>query len=587
MIPRKAPTPSRNAPLPIVSRPAPTAPRDAPDLAQKNRTLEHTISRLRQELENTKDKHTSVRESYVRDAENMLGVNRILYLRAAAALEEERAQALRQAKEIRNGHIARIRRDLSITRFQAKETYLEARIDELEEKVEEREDESMGAVSRLEGKLAVVQAELERTRDLLRAAEKARDEAKADAARARKEQSTTSSNTSSFKKDLDRVTLQYEGAQTQVKDLQRKYEDAERTRAALQNQVDRWANLEQRGKTEVEELHKQRGELQDKVKELQRLLDAAQKKLNKGESSRTASELAELQKRTEELETTNAELQQEVDDLRNQSGDSTKSQRKINKLSQALSEQAEHRANAELRVKGLEKKLATLQTRSSTVPESTSSAEPVPSPPKTQLNPRPKPRTKPRAGSKQPQADSTAPDGDSDIQEIEPPPPVAKGKGKAPAPIAIDDDSESSRPQSNLEGFESEVVPLPSKKRKAKATDAEQKSKKRKKSDEGKEKPGGKSKGVMVRKASASTSKGKKSTNGSSEEEDDDILPREKKKMKKINPFASAQPAAPAAPWFGGGDGLIPTELSPIKQGAVPQRSANLRSSLVLGRRQG
>jgi len=64
---------------------------------------------------------------------------------------------------------------------------------------------------------------------------------------------------------------------------------------------------------------------------------------------------------------------------------------------------------------------------------------------------------------------------------------------------------------------------------------------------------------------------------------------KEKKKIRKINPFASAQPRGAQA-WPGGdglsGDGLIPipTELSPVK-GPVPQRAVNLRASAVLGRR--
>jgi hypothetical protein len=180
VVPRKAPTPSRATALPITrtapgtSRPTALAVDSASDLLQKTRTLEHTVSRLTGELEAA----AAMRASLARDADAIAGLQRIMLLREHAALEAERALHMQSKKELRSEKMAWVKRDFSITQFQAKETLLEVRLDELEEQLALSKLNASDILDGLEGALEGVRAELLLARGMLKEAERTRDEAK-------------------------------------------------------------------------------------------------------------------------------------------------------------------------------------------------------------------------------------------------------------------------------------------------------------------------------------------------------------------------------------------------------------------------
>lgn len=68
---------------------------------------------------------------------------------------------------------------------------------------------------------------------------------------------------------LERTTLQLDGAQTKISDLERTNAELKRTNSEIQRQLAKWQNLETKGDQEVEILRKKRIELEVQVKELE------------------------------------------------------------------------------------------------------------------------------------------------------------------------------------------------------------------------------------------------------------------------------------------------------------------------------
>jgi chromosome segregation ATPase len=91
----------------------------------------------------------------------------------------------------------------------------------------------------------------------------------------REEHAELTATSASTASKLERITLQRDGGQTQITDLERLNDELKRNNAELKRQMDKWQNLETKGGAEVDNLRKRRIELEVQVKEFEgRLADA-------------------------------------------------------------------------------------------------------------------------------------------------------------------------------------------------------------------------------------------------------------------------------------------------------------------------
>lgn len=72
---------------------------------------------------------------------------------------------------------------------------------------------------------------------------------------------------------LERTTLQLEGAQTRIEELERINDELKRTNADIQRQLNKWQSLETKGGAEVESLRKAKVELEVQVRALEGQLE--------------------------------------------------------------------------------------------------------------------------------------------------------------------------------------------------------------------------------------------------------------------------------------------------------------------------
>jgi hypothetical protein len=117
------------------------------DLVQRNRTLEHTIKRLSDQLAlqvtrseeavKTVEKQWQHEQLEWREGCDVLqSCHRIVQLRSCVELEKERMNVLKESDAMRKEKLKRLQRDFRITMFQMKEAELEERIQELEDEKE-------------------------------------------------------------------------------------------------------------------------------------------------------------------------------------------------------------------------------------------------------------------------------------------------------------------------------------------------------------------------------------------------------------------------------------------------------------------
>ena len=178
---------SRKAPTPIRTTPS-SAPLEAmvakqqshiDELVMKNRSLEQTISKLRADLSGEKGRWDGTiqqlkQQSKVEQAEWKEGCDtlqslwRIEHLRVIVDVEKEKTNATKLREDLRMAKLARLRRDFQITMFQARESELEDRIQqlnyELELKGREKEAEAQFADS-LANKVREAEEQLELSAD--------------------------------------------------------------------------------------------------------------------------------------------------------------------------------------------------------------------------------------------------------------------------------------------------------------------------------------------------------------------------------------------------------------------------------------
>jgi predicted nucleic acid-binding Zn-ribbon protein len=168
------------------------------DLVQRNRTLDQTCKKLKEELQReesrakdaVKDIQTRWQEERVEwreGCDTLLACHRIVQLRTAVELDKERLALVKLDDLMRKEKLARLQRDYKITMFQVKEMEIDNRVAELEDELadlkEQNEDEIQlleeehaNATQKLLKKSADLSSEVTRISEALSAAQRERDE---------------------------------------------------------------------------------------------------------------------------------------------------------------------------------------------------------------------------------------------------------------------------------------------------------------------------------------------------------------------------------------------------------------------------
>jgi chromosome segregation ATPase len=113
-------------------------------LVQEKRSLEATIKKINASVDQEKARSKSIaaelqakwkseRQTWHSGVDILQILHRLVQLRASDDLEKERMNVLAEQDGIRREKIARLQRDFKIAMFQAKESELEARIEDLED----------------------------------------------------------------------------------------------------------------------------------------------------------------------------------------------------------------------------------------------------------------------------------------------------------------------------------------------------------------------------------------------------------------------------------------------------------------------
>jgi hypothetical protein len=157
------------------------------DLVQRNRTLEHTVKKLSDqvalEAARSKEAVATIHEQWQHEQQEwregcdvLQSCHRIVQLRTTVELENERMNVLKELDAVRKEKLKRLQRDFRITMFQVKEAELEKRILELEDDKESMRGEYEERVRRLKAVSAEYGAQTKAKHDELAAAEQEKEE---------------------------------------------------------------------------------------------------------------------------------------------------------------------------------------------------------------------------------------------------------------------------------------------------------------------------------------------------------------------------------------------------------------------------
>lgn len=542
---------SKRAPTPVRAA-APFAPHDAmvasqqghiENLVQKTRNLEHTIKKLNDELslEQTRAKDTvnvikqqwrAEQKEWHVGCDALQACHRIAHLRTACALDDERIAVLKEREIARRERLARIQRDYKITMFQVRETELESQIEDLqadldsqvaqaEYSLRSRDQQYQKTILDLRTRDTTLSSELKLKSDEVIAAHKQREDVEDELRRLREAQADADAATVTNVSKLSRITVQRDGLQARVTQLERELEDHKDNNAKLQRQLDNWQGLKKGDDVDLEILRKKNVELEVQLREVNAVVQERDKALEKEKGRTTKLKEVLHEWKTEAGEQTT---------LRKQAEDGAADAKKAaEKLEQEIS--------------GLKAQLTTaLKTSAAPKSQSNTTSPPIPLPSEEadQTHPKPKPKPKPVKRSK--------PD-DSDIELIEP---SAKAKGKRKA---SQEDSADEKPAAEK--------PKRARARKPASAPNEKAPKKRTLESEAKN-----------QKKAAESSQAKTSKSAAiadSAAEDEEPAPKKKKRKLNVGIFPSMPQQPPVFQWDQGGIGLgIPTELSPVKD--APRR---------------
>ncbi|KAJ7903571.1 hypothetical protein B0H14DRAFT_2665439 [Mycena olivaceomarginata] len=395
------------------------------DLLQRNRTLEHTNKKLADEmaldahrasktLRDTEAKWNAERVLWREGCNRLLSCHHLAHLRLSAQLSTVEATLLKETGLWRQEKVARLHRDFQLTMFRVREGELEAKIEELEDALQDAQNGQQNHFSKLAEQIKSQDEDI----GLLNEEKSAAEE---ELAKLRESHVGLQVKVESTQAKLERVTLQLDGAQTTSAELARQNDELKRGE-------------------EVETLRKQRIDLEVEVRALQLRLEKKESELQKEKNK-----VIKHKKNAEEFETYINERREEMEDIENQL------------------------ANAKNQVETLQLELDAERAARPISPLKRRQASPIASedevannfaedvPPSPAKPPSKKPRSKgapSKNGGRKPASEmlagpSNAPD--SDIEEV--PNPKTRSRGKAKA---LDVEVTKAKPRSKTAGRVSE-----------------------------------------------------------------------------------------------------------------------------------
>ncbi|KAF9468083.1 hypothetical protein BDZ94DRAFT_1318186 [Collybia nuda] len=313
------------------------------DLVQRNRTLEHKVKKLSEQLtieeSRAKKAVADIRDEWkLKELEWREGCDtlqacyNIVLLRNNLELEKERMVVLKEMEVIRKERIKTLQRDFRITMFRAKEAELESRITELEE------EQEMASGVHEENAIMLKESQESHTVQLrdkdkkLEVVEGEKADLEERLATLRAEHAHLQASTGASSSKLERTILQLEGAQTRIADLERTNNEIKRTGGDLQRQLKKWETLEKKGDTELESLRKRRIELEVQNKELQERLD----RMVSEDGNVLEKEKRKVEKYKEVLEQWKAKVEELQETEEDSSKQLNKAQKQIERLKAQL-----------------------------------------------------------------------------------------------------------------------------------------------------------------------------------------------------------------------------------------------------------
>lgn len=542
---KRAPTPVRKA-APFVPHDAMVASQQGhiEDLVQKTRNLDHTIKKLKDELslEQTRAKNAvndikqqwrAEQKEWHAGCDALQACHRIAHLKTACTLDNERIAVVKEREITRRERLARIQRDYKITMFQAREAELESRIEDLqadldsrmaqtEYSLKARDQQYQKTIQDLRTRDVTLSAELKLKSDEIVAAHKQREDVEDELRRLREAQADADATTVTNLSKLSRITVQRDGLQARVTQLERELEDHKDNNVKLQRQLDNWQGLKKGDDVDLEMLRKKNVELEAQSREANAVIQERDTELEKVKNRVT--KLKDVLQDWKNEARKQEEFRKQADD------EATDAKKAAGRLEQEVSD-LKAQLTAALKIS------AALKSNTNSPPIPVASEE---EPGQSRPKPKPKPKPKPVKRSKP---------ADSDVELIEPPA-NAKGKQKAAQEDSADEAPAAEKPKRTRA-------------KKAASAPNEKAPKKRTLESEAKnQKKGAESSQAKISKSAAGAD--------SAAEDDQDPVPKKKKRKLNVGIFPSTQ-QPPVFQWDQGGIGLgIPTELSPVKD--APRR---------------
>ncbi|KAG7451164.1 uncharacterized protein BT62DRAFT_403161 [Guyanagaster necrorhizus] len=302
------------------------------DLVQRNRSLEHSVKLIRDELDQEKARSkqalSDVHKRWKADQKEwregvdvLLSCHRIALWRKTIDLQTERLNILKEEEDIRLGKISRLQRDFKITQFQQSESQYISRQELLEDEIQALNKKQSIQKEKWRAQSAELLARVQDREARVEAATTEVDRLSKELTAQREETARQKNMYQSTAPQMDRLRLQIEGAEAKQAELHRENDDLRRAKHELDRQLGKWQNLETKGGADMEKERKRRIELEAEVQALQNRLektkDKEKHKVDKlkeslaewqthAESEREAME--ETKRRLDQTETKNAKL---------------------------------------------------------------------------------------------------------------------------------------------------------------------------------------------------------------------------------------------------------------------------------------
>ncbi|KAG9225058.1 hypothetical protein CCMSSC00406_0008778 [Pleurotus cornucopiae] len=269
-------------------------------LVQQNRTLQHGVKKLHEELAAEQKRGQQVvqkiqeqwhveRLQWQEGCDTLQACHKLEYLRLTMDLEKEQDNVLKERNRTRLEKVARLQRDFKITMFQARENELERQVEDLtmelqsltaskENDMAEKESSRAAALKKIKAEYAEFVAQAQADAAGYADIEEERDRLQEELGKLREEHARLKVSSDSSSTRLERATLQLEGSKSTIAALQQKNDELVRNVADLQHQLGKWQTLDVKGVEEIEIERKKRVESETRLMQLQGRLDQMEKK---------------------------------------------------------------------------------------------------------------------------------------------------------------------------------------------------------------------------------------------------------------------------------------------------------------------